>query len=120
MHVICLTRRHLLPLHALTDELAQFPQLIGPEEGAPSADRDYKIRLENISPLDRQRAQPSVAAGIGHTVSTPVITHREQIERLTSQRMERMSDGKNLCAMLVTICNARLTPKQSQRDWSKS
>jgi len=69
---------------ALIHELAQLSQLIGPEEGAPGADRDYEIGLENISPLDGQRAQPSVRACVGHAISAPVVTHREQIERLPS------------------------------------
>jgi hypothetical protein len=86
--------------------------LIGPKEGAARAHRDYEVRLQNISPLDGQRAQPSVGARIGDAVSAPVVTDREQIERLPAKGMKGMSDGKNLCAMLVTICNARLTPKR--------
>ncbi len=39
----------------------------------------------------------------------------EQLERLPSQRMEGMSDGENLCAVLVTICNARQTPTGRSR-----
>jgi hypothetical protein len=37
-------------------------QPIDPKEGAAGANRDYKVRLQNISPLDRQRAQPLARA----------------------------------------------------------
>jgi len=97
----------------LRHERPQRSQLISAEAGATGAHRHYQIGLENIRPLDRQRAQPSIGARIGHAVSAPVIAYREQIEHLPSQRMERMGDSENLCAMLVTICNARLTPKLS-------
>ncbi len=95
----------------LIHERSQCSQLISAEDGATGADRHNQIGFENIRPLDGQRAKPSVGARIGHAVSAPVITYREQIESLSSQWMERMRDSENLCAMLVTICNARLTPR---------
>jgi hypothetical protein len=98
-------------LQVVVDEPAQLSQLIGAEEGAAGADRNYKVRLQNVGPLDGQRAQPPVGTGIRDAVAAPVVAHGEQIEGLSSQRMEGMGDGENLCAMLVTICNARLTPK---------
>jgi hypothetical protein len=95
----------LLP--PLIDELAQLTQLIGSEEGATSTNRDYEVGLDNVSPFDRKCAQPPFGAGVQHAVSAPVVAHGKQIERLSSQRMERMRDRKNLRAMLITICNAR-------------
>ena len=100
----------MLP-QAFIDVLAQFAKVIGPKQCATGADRHYKVRLENIGPLDRQRPQPTLGASIRHAVSAPVVAHREQIERLSSQRMEWMGDGKSLCAVLITICDTRQTPK---------
>jgi hypothetical protein len=96
---------------ALVDALAKFAQIIGSEAGLAGADRHNKVRLQNIRPLDRKRSQSALGAGVRHAVATPVVAHREQIKRLPTQRMEWVSDGKNLCAVLVTICNARSTPK---------
>jgi hypothetical protein len=81
--------------------------LIGSEEGATSTNRDYEVGLDNVSPFDRKRAQPPFGARVQHAISAPVVAHSEQIERLSSQRVERMRDRKNLRAMLITICNAR-------------
>jgi hypothetical protein len=96
-------------------------QPIDPKEGAAGADCDYKVRLHNIGPLDRQRAQPPLRACIGHAVAAPVVAHRQQIEALPSQRMERMGDRKDLRAMFVTICNARFTPRGAWNQvWATS
>jgi hypothetical protein len=53
LYVICLTCRNLLPTCALIDEAAQLAQPIGPEERTTSTDRDYKVRLHDVGPLDR-------------------------------------------------------------------
>jgi hypothetical protein len=52
-YVICLTCRNLLPTRALIDQVAQLAQPIGPEDRTTSTDRDYKVRLHNVGPLDR-------------------------------------------------------------------
>jgi hypothetical protein len=95
--------------------MAQLTQPIGSENRATGAGRDYKVWLENIGPFDRQRAQPSVRARIGDAVSTPIVAYGQQIERLPSQRMERVRDRKNLRAVLVTVCNARQTPNRPRK-----
>jgi hypothetical protein len=89
--------------------------MISPEKGAAGADSDYEVRLKNIRPLDGQRAEPPAGTGIRHAVSAPVVANGKQIERLAAQRMEWMGDGENLRAVLVTICNARSTPKARSR-----
>ena len=72
---------------------------------------DYEVGLDNVSPFDRKCAQPPFGACVQHAVSAPVVANGKQIERLAAQRMEWMGDGENLRAVLVTICNARSTPK---------
>ena len=96
MNIICLTRRHLLPPQALVDEPAQLTETIGPEEDPPRTNRDRKIRLENVGPLYRKRAQPPVGAGVGHAVAAPVVAHGQQSERLSAQRMKGMGDERDL------------------------
>lgn len=83
-YVIHLTRHRLLLPRTLIDEPPQLAQPISTEQSATGADRDYKIGLENVGPLERQRAQPPVRARIRDTVAAPVVAHREQIERLPS------------------------------------
>ena len=94
-HVICLTLRNLPPSHLLVDQPAQLAQTIGAEQGATSADRDYEIGLVDISPLDRQRAQPPLSVQIRDAVPAPVVAHSNNFEGLTPQRMKGMRDGEN-------------------------
>jgi hypothetical protein len=94
------------------DQLAQLAQVIGTEEGATCADRDHRGGAVNISPFERQRAQPPFCVHIRHTVSTPVVTYDKGFETLALQRMERVRDGENLYAATTTICNARFLPKE--------
>jgi len=108
---IHLTRRALPPARLFIDQPPQLAQQVGTEERASSADRDHRIGPVDISPFERQRAQPPVCVQIRHAVPTPVVAHSKDFEGSALQRMEGVRDGENLCATVATVCIARFSPR---------
>jgi hypothetical protein len=104
---------------------SQLSQQIGSKARATTTGRDYEVGLQNIGPFDRQRAQPSAGARIGHAITAPVVTYREQVERLPPQWMEGMDDSENLCAVAWSGSTRVGTPAlaslaaNASRPWSR-
>jgi len=86
-------------------------QQVGTEQGPPRTDCDHRIGRVDIGPFDRHGAQPTSCVQIRYTVSAPVVPHSKDFEGLAPQRMERVRDSENFCAIITTICNARLLPR---------
>src|SRR5947209_5672852 len=110
-HIICLTSYGLSPDHLFVDQCAQLAQQVGTEEGPPRTDCHRRIGRMNIGPFDRQRAQPPFCVQIRHTVPAPVVAHNKDFESLSPQRMKRVRDSENFCAIITTVCNARFSPR---------
>ena len=79
----------------LRDHRTQSEQIRQPTIGSPTRERDERIGLGDIGPIDGHGGQGSAVIGVKDAVLTPGVVDGHDVERPPNQWVERMGDAED-------------------------